>query len=74
MDITPKWYVSADGSVDNVSLTTTALGKIGYRTRLFGIPATVDVGYKALSVKVNKPVLTADVMLHGAYIGLTGYW
>ncbi|MCX7068813.1 MAG: hypothetical protein NTW85_14130 [Methylococcales bacterium] len=79
VDITPKWYVSADGSVggfgvDNVSLTTSALGKVGYRTSLFGVPASVEAGYKALSVKVNKPILTTDVMMHGPYIGLTGYW
>lgn len=75
VDITPKWYVSADGfGVDNVSLTTSALGKVGYRTSFFGVPASVEAGYKALSVKVNKPILTTDIMMHGPYIGLTGYW
>ncbi len=78
-DITPQWYVAADGSVggfgaDNVSLTSSALGTVGYRTRLFGVPATVQAGYKALSVKVDKPVLTSDIMMHGPYLGLTGYW
>ncbi len=79
VDISSQWFVTADGSVggfgvDNVSLTSSALGTVGYRTSLFGIPASVQAGYKALSVKVNKPVLTSDIMMHGPYIGITGYW
>lgn len=79
VDISPKWFVLVDGSVggfgvDNVNFTSSALGKIGYRTSLFGVPASVEAGYKALSVKVSKPVLTSDIMLHGPYLGLTGYW
>jgi len=79
IDITPKWFALVDGSVggfgaDNVNFTSSALGKIGYRTTLFGVPASVEAGYKALSVKVSKTVLTSDIMMHGPYIGLTGYW
>ena len=78
-DISPKWFVHIDGSVggfgvDNVNFTSSALGTVGYRTNLFGVPSSVEVGYKELSVKVSRPVLTADVVLHGAFIGLTGYW
>ncbi|MDD5463484.1 MAG: hypothetical protein PHG00_18045 [Methylococcales bacterium] len=67
---TLKWYASLDGSVggfsvDNVSFTGSALGMVGYRTRLFGVPASVEAGYKALSVKVDKPILTADIIMHG---------
>jgi hypothetical protein len=79
VDISPKWFVLVDGSVggfgvDNVNFTGSALGTIGYRTSLFGVPASVEAGYKALSVKVNKPVLNADIVMHGPYIGLSGYW
>jgi hypothetical protein len=79
IDISPKWFVFADGSVggfgvDNVNFTSTALGKVGYRTRLFGIPTSVEAGYKALSVKVSKAALDADIVMHGPYIGLSGYW
>ncbi len=79
VDITPKWFVSVDGNIggfglDNVSLTSSALGKVGYRTSLFGVPTSVEAGYKALSVKVNKPILTTDIVMHGPYIGLSGYW
>jgi hypothetical protein len=79
VDISPKWFVLVDGSVggfgvDNVNFTSSALGKIGYRTSLFCVPASVEAGYKALNVKVSKPVLTADITMHGPYIGLTGYW
>jgi hypothetical protein len=79
VEFSPKWFASLDGSVggfglDNVSFTGSALGKVGYRTRLFGVPASVEAGYKVLSVKVDKSVLTSDVIIHGAFLGLTGYW
>jgi hypothetical protein len=79
VELSPKWYASLDGSVggfgvDNVSFSGSALGTVGYRTRLFGVPASVEAGYKALSVKVDKPVLTTDIIMHGPFIGLTGYW
>ena len=79
VEFSPKWFASVDGSVggfgvDNVSFTGSALGTVGYRTRLFGVPASVEAGYKALSVKVDKRILTADVIMHGPYLGLTGYW
>ena len=55
----PKWFVTLDGSVggfgvDNVSFTGSALGTVGYRTTLFGVPSSVEAGYKALSVNVDK--------------------
>lgn len=79
VEFSPKWFASVDGSVggfgvDNVSFTGAALGTVGYRTTLFGVPASVEVGYKALSVKVDKPSLTTDIIQHGGFIGLTGYW
>ena len=75
----PMWFASLDGSVggfgvDNVNFMGSALGTVGYRTRLFGVPASVEVGYKALSVKLEKPVLTTDIIMHGPFLGLTGYW
>ncbi len=79
LEFSPKWFAKIDGSVggfgvDNVSFTGSALGIIGYRTRFFGVPASVEAGYKVLSVKVDKPVLASDVIIHGAFLGLTGYW
>jgi len=79
VEFSPKWFASLDGSaggfgVDNVSFMGSALGTVGYRTRLFGVPASVELGYKALSVKVEKPILTADIIMHGPFLGLTGYW
>jgi hypothetical protein len=75
----PKWFLLLDGNaggfgVDNVSFTGSALGEVGYRTILFGVPSTVQAGYKALTVNVDKPIVAADVTLHGPFIGLTGYW
>ncbi len=40
---------------------------------LFGVPAPVEAGYKALSVKVDKRILTTDIIMHGPFLGLTGY-
>ena len=79
VDFSPKWYITLDGSiggfgVDNVSFSGSALGTVGYRTTLFDVPASVEAGYKALSVNVDKPHLTADIVMHGPFIGLTGYW
>lgn len=78
-DITPQWFVLLDGNIggfglDNVNLTSSALGKVGYRTSLFGVPASLEAGYKSLSVKVSKSVLTTDIVMHGPYIGFSGYW
>lgn len=75
----PKWFLLLDSNVggfgaDNVSLTWAALGAVGYRTTLFGVPSTVEAGYKALNVDVDKRIVAADVTLNGPFIGLTGYW
>ncbi len=75
----PKWLLLLNGDVggfgvDNVSFTASALGAVGYRTSLFGIPATVQAGYKVLNVQVNKGGASADVTMNGPAIGLTGYW
>ena len=76
----PKWFLLLDGNVggfgvDNVNFTGSVLGAVGYRTTLFGVPSSVEAGYKALNVDVNSggPV-AADVTLNGPFIGLTGYW
>ena len=79
VDFSPKWYITLDGSVggfgvDNVSFSGSALGSVGYRTTLFDVPASVEAGYKVLSVNVDKPHLSADIVMHGLFIGLTGYW
>jgi hypothetical protein len=74
----PKWFMLLDGNAggfgaDHVSFTGSGLGAVGYRTTLFGVPSTVQAGYKALTVNVDKRV-GADATLHGPFIGLTGYW
>ncbi|MDD1643875.1 MAG: hypothetical protein LUQ29_11505 [Methylococcaceae bacterium] len=75
----PKWFLLLDGNAggfgaDNVSFTGAALGAVGYRATLFGVPSTVEAGYKALNVDVDKGRAAADVTMHGPFIGLTGYW
>lgn len=76
----PKWFVLLDGNVggfgvDNVSFTGSALGALGYRFTMFGVPSTVEAGYKALNVDVDSGgAVAADVTLNGPFVGLTGYW
>jgi hypothetical protein len=79
VDITPKWFLLMDGNgggfnVDNISFTGTLLGEVGYRTRLFNVPTSVEVGYKALRVDVNKANVETKVTMNGPFIGLTGSW
>ena len=76
----PKWFLMLDGNVggfgvDNVNFTGSVLGSVGYRTRLFGVPSSVEAGYKALKVDVGSGgAVAADVTLNGPFVGLTGYW
>jgi len=76
----PKWFLMLDGNVggfgvDNVNFTGSALGSVGYRTRLFGVPASVEAGYKALKVDVGSGgAVAANATLNGPFVGLTGYW
>ena len=75
----PKWFVLLDGNVggfgvDNVNFTGSALGAVGYRTTLFGMPSTVEAGYNALNIDVDSGAVAADVTLNGPFVGLTGYW
>ncbi len=76
----PKWFLLLDGNVggfgaDNVKFTAAALGAIGYRTTLFGVPSSVEAGYKALNINVDSGgAVAANVTLNGPFVGLTGYW
>lgn len=76
----PKWFLLLDGNaggfgVDNVNFTGAALAAVGYRTRLFDVPTSVEAGYKAVSIDVDSGgAVAADVTLNGPFVGLTGYW
>ena len=79
VEFSPHWFALVDGNVggfglDNVSFTGGALGMVGYRTRFFGVPSSVEAGYKVLQVSVKNSVVAADVTLNGPFVGLTGYW
>ncbi len=76
---TPEWFAMMDANfggfgADNVSFTGGLLGAVGYRTTLFGLPTSVEAGYKALRVNISKTVVETNVTLNGPFIGLTGYW
>lgn len=80
VEFLPKWFLLLDGNVggfgvDNVSFTASGLGAVGYRTTLFGVPSSVQAGYKALNIDVDSGgAVAADVTLNGPFVGLTGYW
>ncbi len=80
VSFTPKWFVLVDGNiggfgVQDVSLTASALGALGYRTTLFNLPVSMEIGYKALHYNVDKGgLLDTKATLHGPFIGFTGYW
>jgi len=79
VEFSPHWFALVDGNVggfgvDNVSFTGGALGTVGYRTSFFGVPSSVEAGYKVLRVSVDKGVVGVDVTLNGPFVGLTGYW
>jgi hypothetical protein len=80
VSFTPKWFVLVDGNIggfgaQNVTLTASILGAVGYRTTLFNLPMSVEVGYKALHYNVDKGgSLETRATLNGPFIGLSGYW
>ena len=80
VDFTPEIFVSADGNVggfgvDNVSFTGGIQGLLGYRFNAYDVPASVELGYKALkfSIEPQGPLAT-NVLLNGPFLGLTSYW
>jgi len=51
------------------------MGVLGYKTSFFGVPASVEAGYKALRYNVGQGgLVSANATLNGPFIGLTGYW
>ena len=79
VNFSPDWFGMVDGNfggfgTGNVSFTGGLLGMAGYRTSLFGLPTSIEAGYKALRVNAGKGNLEANATLNGPFIGLTGYW
>jgi hypothetical protein len=76
----PEWFVLVDGNfggfgAQNVQFTGAVSGAVGYRTTILDMPASIELGYKALRYNVDKggPAQT-NATLNGPFIGLTGYW
>jgi hypothetical protein len=79
VEFSPEWFVLVDGNgggfgVDDIDFAGAVLGMVGYRTTLFSVPASVELGYKALRLDVSKQVIETSVTLSGPFLGLTGYW
>ena len=80
VDFTPNLFVLADVNfggfgADNVDFTGGLMGMLGYRTHLFGVPTSVEAGYRAIRYNVDPHgPAAANATLNGPFIGLTGYW
>lgn len=80
VDFTPNWFAMADVNfggfgAGSVTFTGGLLGMVGYKTELFGLPTSMEVGYRAIRYNVDPHKTTqANVTLNGPFIGLTGYW
>ncbi|WP_156912768.1 hypothetical protein [Methylocaldum szegediense] len=79
MEFSPEWFVLVDGNrggfgVDDIDFARSILGLVGYRTTLFGMPASLEAGYRALRLDSSRRIIDTDVTLSGSFLGLTGYW
>ena len=80
VDFTSNLFVLADVNfggfgVDNVDFTGGLMGMLGYRTDLFGVPTSLEAGYRAIRYNVDPHgPAAANATLNGPFIGLTGYW
>jgi hypothetical protein len=60
-------------SAPSLELNVGGPGTLGYRTTFFGVPTSVEVGYKILHYDVDKNGPTAaKFTLNGSFLGLTG--
>ena len=79
VDYTPEIIVSDDGNVggfgiQNVSFTGGIQGLIGYRFSAYEMPASLELGYKALQYSIeSQGPLATNVLLNGPFLGLTRY-
>ena len=79
VDFSPSWFVFLDGNfggfgAQNVDFTGSLMGVVGYKTSVFGLPASLEAGYKALKYKVDSGSLAVNATLNGPFVGFTGYW
>lgn len=80
IDISPDWFVMADGNLggfgaDNVSFTGNLQGMLGYRFHMGELPASVELGYRALRVTTEPTKrIETNTTLNGPFMGLTAFW
>jgi hypothetical protein len=71
-DLSVDWWVAgaADiGAIDG-DQTWSAYAAVGYRIELFGMPASLVLGYRALKLDVTDGSFSGDVIEHGLMFGL----
>lgn len=80
VDFTPQLFMLMDGNVggfgaQSVTFTGGILGLIGYRLSDFGLPVSIEAGYKALRYNLDRGgPLQTNATLNGPFLGFTGYW
>lgn len=80
IDINPDWFVMADGNLggfgaDHVSFTGNLQGMVGYRFHMGDVPASVELGYRALRVTTQPTKrIETNTTLNGPFVALTAFW
>ncbi len=80
IDINPDWFVMADGNLggfgaDNVSFTGNLQGMVGYRFHMGELPASAELGYRALRITTEPTKrIETNTTLHGPFVGLSMFW
>lgn len=79
-DLSEKWSLLLDGNiggfgVDDTSFAWEAFAVFAYKTRIFSVPATLDIGARAIYMNVQSgPNLQVNETLYGPLVGLTLFW
>lgn len=72
-DLTERWLVAGAADIGGVvagsDFSWNAQGYLGYRTRVFGQPTILALGYRALSIDYDDDDFEWDVVQHGPIIG-----
>jgi hypothetical protein len=77
VDVGERWWIGGGGDLGGgaeLIFTWSAYGTVGYRVEVFGRPASIDLGYRAIGFQVRegrRDRATFDAILHGPHVGLT---
>jgi len=75
VDVSERWWLGGGGDLGGAGalrLTWSVYGSVGYRLELFGRPASLMAGYRALGLQLNagrRDRGVVDLILHGPHLG-----